>query len=210
MSQEIEAKFAVVHLADLRSRVLHKGGHLRRDRHLERNWRLDTTAGVLTANQQVLRVRAAERVLLTYKRSSGDPISREEFEVEVGDARTIRQILNALGFHERLIYEKYREVFELHGAEVVLDELPFGCFVEIEANSRERIKAVAEALDLDWSARVPASYLDLFERAKELGSVEAQHATFAEFSGVPRLLPNDLGLPAATSHKPVDKETPRD
>ena len=42
-------------------------------------------------------------------------------------------------------YEKYRETFTLEGAEIVLDELPVGNFMEIEA-TREQIRSITAAL----------------------------------------------------------------
>ena len=41
-------------------------------------------------------------------------------------------ILESLGFNPTLIYEKRRERWQLGETEIVLDELPFGLFMEIE------------------------------------------------------------------------------
>ena len=59
-------------------------------------------------------------------------ISRFEAEVNVGDFANTKLILEKLGFMVTASYEKYRSTFFLDNTEIVLDELPFGNFVEIE------------------------------------------------------------------------------
>jgi len=46
----------------------------------------------------------------------------------------MRSILERLGFVPVLIYEKRRETWLTNGVEIVLDELPFGLFMEIEGD----------------------------------------------------------------------------
>jgi len=41
-------------------------------------------------------------------------------------------VFEALGYAVYMMYEKYRTTFRLDNLEVVLDELPYGNFVEIE------------------------------------------------------------------------------
>ena len=41
------------------------------------------------------------------------------------------------------MYEKYREAFDLNDLEIVLDEMPYGNFVELEGNE-QAIKADSE------------------------------------------------------------------
>ena len=41
-------------------------------------------------------------------------------------------ILEALGYYPALVYEKRRETWRLGETEIVVDELPFGLFMEIE------------------------------------------------------------------------------
>ena len=43
-------------------------------------------------------------------------------------------ILDAMGFMPALVYEKRRETWALGKTEIVIDELPFGLFMEIEGD----------------------------------------------------------------------------
>jgi adenylate cyclase class IV len=49
-------------------------------------------------------------------------------------------------------YDKYREVYELHGRHIMLDELPYGYFVEIEGESVEDIQKMTAKLQLKREA----------------------------------------------------------
>ena len=84
----------------------------------------------------VVRIRKTDRrVILTYKRrvpSEFDVKTQIEHEVEVSDADTAVSILSELGLQEWLLYEKYRDTWKFKSVEIVLDEVPFGLFMEIE------------------------------------------------------------------------------
>ncbi|MFW6070717.1 MAG: class IV adenylate cyclase, partial [bacterium] len=193
---EIEVKFYVDDLAPLRERLLAAGAAQIKPRLFERNVRFDDAQGTLARRQQLLRVRQDDRARLTFKgQATGDAASqakvREELEVEVSDALTIATILQRLGFQPRQVYEKYRETFALDGVEVVLDELPFGNFVELEGESRNGaggqeagIRRVAQRLGLDWEQRIVDNYLSLMARLKRRYALPFSDLTFDNFDGV--------------------------
>jgi adenylate cyclase class 2 len=101
--------------------------------------------GILDEKGAVLRVRSVgERSVLTFKRRiASDTGYKEqiEYETEFADRSAMREILYNLGFKPRLVYEKRRHTWKLREAEVVLDELPFGTYMEIEG----KITDIAEA-----------------------------------------------------------------
>ena len=94
------------------------------------------TSDTLRENGGVIRLRyVGERTLLTYKRrvqERSDVKEQIEHETGVADAESIRAILEELKILPTLVYEKYRDTWKLRSVEVVLDELPFGSFMEIE------------------------------------------------------------------------------
>lgn len=94
------------------------------------------TSDMLKQNGGVIRLRyVGGRTLLTYKRrvqQRTDVKEQIEHETEVADAESIRAILEELNIRPALVYEKYRDKWKLRSVEVVLDELPFGSFMEIE------------------------------------------------------------------------------
>lgn len=86
----------------------------------------------------IIRIRRkGGRTILTYKRrvqNVFDVKEQIEHETEVADAEAIGQILSELGMTPALVYEKYRETWRLRSVELVIDELPFGLFIEIEGS----------------------------------------------------------------------------
>jgi adenylate cyclase, class 2 len=110
------------------------------------------TGGNLDVGRSVLRVRRiADRAILTYKeRFPSDSAIKQQREEEtsVDDAEALAAILDALGFEPAVVYEKRRETWHLAGAIVVLDELPFGLFAEIEGEE-QNIKEAERLLRLE-------------------------------------------------------------
>lgn len=190
---EIEAKFALDDPQAMRARLRDLGAEAVSARRLERNWRFDTPAGDLTRRGQVLRLRQAERPTLAYKRRLGSDLRRQEIEVQVDDLEAARRLLQALGFQMTTTYEKYREVYRLGQAEVMLDELPFGTFLEIEGPSPEVVRQTAARLGLAWEDRLERSYLEIFAELQRRLGLEGRQATFADLA--------DLDLPAAAKER---------
>lgn len=190
--QEIEAKFFVRDLAAIEESLRGLGCKLVQPKVLERNLRFDFPDGSLTLERRVLRLRQPAPTgfpesagVLTYKSPSqpGQEVTiRQEIETVVNDVETMRHLLEALGYHVTVMYEKYRTTYSLGPVEVVLDELPYGHFVEIEGHDAEEIRTAARQLGLKWRTRVELSYLGLFERLRDRG-LEAQHLSFAELAG---------------------------
>ena len=130
--------------------------------------------------RRVLRLRRKEggRSLFTFKERdlSGSPVKRQrEEETGVSDADALAAILEALGYRPALVYEKRRETWRLAGTEVVIDELPFGLFVEIEGDEADILRA-EKLLGLDGDAGVHEPYptLTLRHGTKRGGVVEAR------------------------------------
>ncbi|MGD8604579.1 MAG: class IV adenylate cyclase, partial [Anaerolineales bacterium] len=191
---EVEAKFMLPHLADMRHSVLSLGGHLISPRILERNLRLDDQAGSLQAEGKVLRLRQDRDIRLTYKEKLGRFETRLEIEIEVDDFDQTLNLLQALGYTPIMVYEKYRQVFNLMEASIMMDELPFGCFVEIEAVTLDQVRVVAEKLGLVWGKRVQSTYMALFDRLRTQRGLKFKDATFANFEGLPTASSDELNV----------------
>jgi adenylate cyclase class 2 len=166
MSIEIEKKYRLTPEAKgaLRER-LGEAGELAGAEEFEENT-LYAGHG-LDAQSRVLRLRrAGGRALLTYKekdRTESAVKRQREEETEVADAEALAAILEALGYRPALVYEKRRETWRAAGAEVVLDELPFGLFVEIEGEEAA-ILAAERLLGLTDATVEHASYPELTAR----------------------------------------------
>jgi adenylate cyclase class 2 len=110
--------------------------------------------------------RVGARAVFTYKErfASESAVKRHrEDETEVADADALASILDALGYRPALLYEKRRSTWLVSGAEVVLDELPFGLFVEIEGDE-DAIGEAERLLGLTDTGAVHESYPELTRR----------------------------------------------
>lgn len=197
--QEVEVKFYLTDPESLQQRLHDAGARLVGPRVLEINLRFDTPDGALTRQARVLRLRQDTTARMTYKGPADyleEVASRREIEFEVSDFDSARALLEALGYTVAVSYEKYRTTYRWGNLEVVLDEMPYGIFAEIEGESGEAIRRAARQLGLNWSARVLESYLALFRKFKENRGLALQNLTFAEFEGL-SVQPEDLGVKVA-------------
>jgi adenylate cyclase class 2 len=179
MPIEVEKKYRLEpgRLEPLRRRLKEVGAEGRGSAEFEEN--VIYTGPGLDPARRVLRLRRTDgRALFTFKERdlSGSAVKRQrEEETEVADADALAAILEALGYSPALVYEKRRETWYVGGAEVVLDELPFGLFVEIEGEE-PRILEVEKLLGLDTAEAEHAPYPELTLRhgVKKGGAVEAR------------------------------------
>ena len=189
--QEIEVKFYVQDLGKVEARLLRPRVH-------ELNLRYDRPDGSLRREQRALRLRQSDDSRLTYKGPSSivdGAMSRQEIEFSVGDFESAKAFLEALDYQLVVVYEKYRTTYELETSEVskdfgslkaliMLDELPYGNFVEIEGPDAASIHAAADSLGLEWEAAIAESYLALFERLRDKLGFTFRDLTFENFSGL--------------------------
>jgi len=137
---------------------------------------------------RALRLRRVNgRALLTFKqrRPGQSPIKhQEEHEVSVADADAIDSILNRLNFRPGLVYEKRRRRWKVGQATVVIDELPFGLFMEIEAPVREikRVERMIGAANLPAVMETYPGLTRLLGKEKR-GVIEARFVSEARPSG---------------------------
>lgn len=98
--------------------------------------------------------------VLTYKEKvkSEDGIKqRLEYETSVADVEAMENIIERLGYQLSAVYEKRRKYWHLGDVEVVLDELPFGLYMEIEG-TLEAIAKAEKILKLKAIEREPRGY----------------------------------------------------
>ena len=124
------------------------------------------------------RINGNERAYLTFKRRlpGKSPIKhQEEHEVTVADPDGLDWILNSLEFRPALVYEKRRTRWKVGAAKVVIDELPFGLFMEIEASVKE-IKRVERLIGAKELPAVRETYPTLTANLgkKRRGVIEAR------------------------------------
>jgi adenylate cyclase class 2 len=121
---------------------------------------LYTNARVDLGNAILRLRRVGASGILTHKERLPRPEDikhQREIETGVEDPEAMARILTALKFTPTLIYEKYRETWQLNTVEVVIDRLPFGLFMEIEGSVRG-IKAAEKKLEIADLVVEPQTY----------------------------------------------------
>lgn len=164
MGTEIEKKYRVnsAEAESLRVRLRALGAEARGEEFEENT--LYAGPGLERGNRalRLRRVRGG-RSVFTFKESIAGPPGvkrRREEETVVADPDALTAILDALGYTPAALYEKRRETWVVADVEVVIDELPFGRFVEIEG-AEESILEAERRLELTATQAEPKSYPQL-------------------------------------------------
>ena len=165
MGIEVEKKYRLTaeQRASLATRLVETGA-TERKREFETNTLY--TGNNLDRERTVLRLRRTERgATLTYKvrhsNHSGIKHNRED-ETSIGDADALDVIFTALGYKPFIVYEKRRTTWDVASVELVIDELPFGWFAEIEGTEQGIAEAEA-VLALTGVEAVAETYPELTE-----------------------------------------------
>lgn len=200
--QETEAKFYVRDLKKVEMRLLEMKAHLIQPRVHEINLRFDNPDGSLRRDFKVLRLRKDTEAKFTFKGPSeereGGVMSRKEIEFTVSDFESARQFLELLGYIPVVFYEKFRATYELKDIHIMLDELPYGTFVEIEGENVQTLREIAELLGLNWNEMVKAGYHALFDRVAEKFKLKSGDLSFKALEGI-HITAEDLSI------KPADQ-----
>ena len=138
--------------------------------------------GLLDGQAAVLRLRKTDaRTTLTYKEkvpTENDFKHQIEFETDVSNVDATESIIEKLGYKLSVVYEKHRKAWQFNNVEVVLDELPFGYYMEIEGDV-EDILTVEKLLGADLFTPETRGYPRLslkYGKANEAGVIESRFA----------------------------------
>jgi len=184
-NQEIEVKFRVADIRDLRRRLHESKFRLITRRTHEMNTLYDLRGQTLRKRGDLLRLRKyGTEWILTYKAKgkTGRHKTRTELETKVDDGKKMEAILLALGFTPSFRYEKFRSEWTDGKGKVVLDETPIGIFGEIEGKSRW-IDQTARLLGIPNSDYITQSYAELFFEWKKRSRSPAKEMTFKAIGG---------------------------
>lgn len=185
-SQEVETKLYTPNLLVIQQSLEKLGATLTKERVFERNIRYENSSESFMKKGIVLRMRQDDVARLTYKsgKTMDNGISKRfEAEVEVSDFDTMDTILRLLKFEPYMVYEKYRTTYMFDDAEIVLDEMPYGNFTEIEADVNT-IESLITRLGLDDVPRMSQSYTQIFDTVNRYLGLDFDDLTFANFDGI--------------------------
>ena len=103
--------------------------------------------------------------------------SREEVQTGVESFELAIELFDSLGFKPVFRYQKYREVWRLRGAEVVIDRTPIGDYFEIEG-SVDLIREIAAELGMNMDQAIRQTYADLYRLARRTRGDLPEHMVF--------------------------------
>jgi adenylate cyclase class 2 len=170
MYVEIEAKLKVKSLESVEQALAERGVSMSSET-VQTDAYFDTADRTLTRTDQCIRLRTqseanGERIILTYKgaKQVHDFKKREEVNIELQDAAAMERLLESLGYHKVLAFNKIRRTWRIDDCEVALDELPLiGAFVEIEGPDSAHITDVQRELRLGDTPNTTESYACLIQ-----------------------------------------------
>ncbi len=177
MCTEIEAKLKVDSLQEIERKLPELGAEFLAEQ-LQTDYHFDDANTTLTKTDRCLRLRKQmvgknESLFLTYKgaKEKSNLKKRQEIELEIKDADSVRKLLSALGYEQSLVVEKKRRLWQLGDCEVALDRLPLlGDFVEIEGPDEEKIATAQEKLGLSDLSHIAESYASLVTKKQIVNS----------------------------------------
>jgi len=177
MCTEIEAKLKVDSLQEIERKLAELGAEFLAEQ-LQTDYHFDDANTTLTKTDRCLRLRKQmvgknESFFLTYKgaKEKSNLKKRQEIELEIKDADSVRKLLSALGYEQSLVVEKKRRLWQLGDCEVALDRLLLlGDFVEIEGPDEEKIANAQEKLGLSDLSHIAESYASLVTKKQIVNS----------------------------------------
>jgi len=122
-----------------------------------------------------LRVRdEGGRITMTLKTVDGDKIeNQKEIELKVDDFESATLLLQSIGCRKKSYQETKREIWELDGVEIMIDEWPYlEPFVEIEGTSEADVMSVSEKLGFDYEKAKFCCVSTLYEEKYDISECE--------------------------------------
>ena len=184
MKKEIELKFRIEKPSLIREKLKEVGAKFI-GKAFEKTVKFDTKNDDLKREGKFLRVRTGFKSVITFKRKIRPKDKkfkeREEIELGISNPKAIKKILENLGFTKKWVMEKYREKWQWGSAEIVIDKLPFGNFIEIEGSKRA-IEKNAKLLGLRLTDGLTYTYWGLWEDYRKKHKIRDKNIIFKKNS----------------------------
>lgn len=126
-------------------------------------------------------------------KDGGKLTDQKEVDVEVSDFDKTMEILKLAGLKTKEYIENMREEWSYKGAEIDIDSWPgLEPYVEIEAESEEEVRSLAEELGLSWEGKIITPAVEIYAKLYGLTVNEVlknyEHLTFENnpFAGLTR------------------------
>ncbi|QQG41403.1 MAG: CYTH domain-containing protein [Candidatus Woesebacteria bacterium] len=152
MYTEFEATFTNIDKDDTRNRLKNAGAKLIRPEFMQKRVVFNLPKGHEIPGGW-LRVRdEGDKITMSLKIVNGGKIDdQKETQLTVNSFDEAATILETIGCDKKAYQESKRELWELDGVEITIDEWPFlEPIVEVEGKSEEEVKNVSEKLNFDY------------------------------------------------------------
>ena len=137
---------------------------------MEKTIRYDNDDLKYSNNGIFIRTKSGMKNVLTLKEiptdSSNTSFERITTEIEVDNINKIGYILEKIGLTKKFIMEKYRLFFKYDNVDILIDELPFGIYLEIKGEDNE-INRVTKMLNIDEADLIKMTYWDIYDKIKK-------------------------------------------
>lgn len=156
MAIEYEATFVNINKNDIRTRLKKAGAKLIKPEFLQKRVVLHLPKGH-EINGGWLRVRdESDKITMSLKVVTGGKIeNQKEVCLKIDNFDEAIKLLEQIGCEPKAFQETKREIWEIDGVEVTIDEWPFlEPLVEVEGKSEASVKSVSEKLGLNYKDAV--------------------------------------------------------
>jgi adenylate cyclase class 2 len=146
MNPEHELRILEVDPQAIGEKILKLGGNLVLRRTLQKRYTYNT---IPAERNKWVRLRTnGVKTTLAIKHVTGEGVSdTKELEVEVSDFGMATALMTELGIQAKSYQENYRTLYELKGAEIMVDEWPLiPPYIEVEASSPELVDEIITKL----------------------------------------------------------------
>ncbi|MDO8264907.1 MAG: CYTH domain-containing protein, partial [Candidatus Parcubacteria bacterium] len=153
MDTEYEAKFVNINKDEIRKRLETASAELIKPEFMQK--RVVFNLPNKSDGFYWARVRdEGDKITMSFKQTFSEQKIENQKEVSlvINDFKKGVEFLEAIGCQRKGYQETKREIWELNGVEICIDEWPFlEPFIEIEGKSKEEVKEVAQKLGFDYS-----------------------------------------------------------
>lgn len=155
METEYEAKFANINRAKIRKRLKNLGASLTRPEYFQKRVALHLPKK--TIKKGYLRVRdEGNRITVSLKYINGKKMDdQKEAQLIVDNFDNAITLLKEIGCGVKALQVTKRELWNLDGTDITIDEWPFlEPFIEIEGKSEEIVKLVSQKLGFNYKKAI--------------------------------------------------------
>lgn len=153
---EFEAKFTNIDKNEIREKLRTLKANLIKSEFLQKRIVFNLPTGHQISGAWV-RVRdEQDKITMSLKIVSGNKIeNQKEICLKINSFEEAEKFLTTLGCTKKSYQENKRELWTMENVEIMIDEWPFiEPFVEIESDSEEKVKKIANKLGFDYSKAI--------------------------------------------------------